>query len=94
MLMKSKTFQHWNSFEKRVDLKDKYKSNAYPLWVLGLYIDDPDIDALASRSLTDGSQDKSIDFLEIDQDNSKIIIGQGYFTEKMQIKQNQENQTR
>ncbi|MDH0202351.1 hypothetical protein [Comamonas aquatica] len=92
--MKSKTFQHWNSFEKRVDLKDKYKSNAYPLWVLGLYIDDPDIDALASRSLTDGNQDKSIDFLEIDQDNSKIIIGQGYFTEKMQIKQNQEKQTR
>lgn len=82
MLMKSKTFQHWNAFEKRNDLKDKYKSNAYPLWVLGLYIDDADIDALASRSLTDGSQDKSIDFLEVDQDNSKIIIGQGYFTEK------------
>lgn len=43
MLMKSKTFQHWNSFEKRVDLKEKYKSNAYPLWVLALYIDNPDV---------------------------------------------------
>lgn len=82
MLVKSNTFQHWNAFEKRVDLKEKYKSNAYPLWVLGLYIDDPDIDELANRSLTDGNQDKSIDYLEINQDNSKITIGQGYFTER------------
>lgn len=82
MATKDRTFQHWNAFEKRVDLKEKYKNNAYPLWVLGLYIDNPDIDLLASRSLTDGSQDKSIDFLEIDSDNSRIIIGQGYFTER------------
>lgn len=82
MNTKSKTFQHWNAFNKRDDLKSKYLSNAYMLWVLGLYIDNADIDALAARSLTDGSQDKSIDFLEIDIDNSRIIIGQGYFSEK------------
>lgn len=82
MNTKSKTFQHWNAFNKRDDLKSKYLSNAYMLWVLGLYIDNADIDALAARSLTDGSQDKSIDFLEIDIDNARIIIGQGYFSEK------------
>jgi len=55
---------HLVEFQKRAALRKKYGSNAYMLWVLGLYLDEPDLDALASRSLTDGSNDKGMDFVE------------------------------
>lgn len=73
---------HLKSFEKRKDLKDLYKSNAYMLWTLGLYLDEADLDGLAERSLTDGGNDKSIDFMEIDLSERRIVIAQGYFGSK------------
>lgn len=73
---------HLTEFNKHTALQEKYGSNAYMLWVLGLYLDESDLDSLASRSLTDGSNDKCIDFIEIDKAGQKIIIAQGYFSEK------------
>jgi hypothetical protein len=73
---------HLKEFDKQTSLKLKYKDNAYMLWILGLYIDESDLDALASRSLTDGGNDKCIDFMEIDKSGQKIVIAQGYFTQK------------
>lgn len=73
---------HITEFNKNTLLKDKYKDNAYMLWVLGLYLDEPDLDALAGRSLTDGGNDKCLDFIEIDKTGQKIIIAQGYFSDK------------
>lgn len=73
---------HLNEFNKHVDLQNKYGSNAYMLWVLGLYLDEPDLDALASRSLTDGSNDKCMDFVEVDKTGQKIVIAQGFFSQK------------
>lgn len=70
---------HQKIFDKRTELKNKYKSNAYMLWVLGLYLDEADLDSLADRSLTDGGNDKSIDFMEIDLSERRIVIAQGYF---------------
>lgn len=70
---------HLKAFDKRKDLKEKYKSNAYMLWTLGLYLDEADLDGLADRSLTDGGNDKSIDFMEIDLSERRIVIAQGYF---------------
>lgn len=52
------------------------------LWVLGLFLDEPDLDALAARSLTDGGNDKCLDFIEVDKTGQKIVVAQGYFSEK------------
>lgn len=73
---------HQTEFNKHISLKSKYGSNAYMLWVLGLYLDEPDLDALAARSLTDGGNDKCLDFIEIDKTGQKIVVAQGYFSEK------------
>lgn len=74
---------HLKAFDKRKDLKNKYASNAYMLWTLGLYLDEADLDGLAERSLTDGGNDKSIDFMEIDLSERRIVIAQGYFGSKI-----------
>lgn len=73
---------HIEDFNKNTSLKGKYGSNAYMLWVLGLYLDEPDLDSLASRSLTDGGNDKCLDFIEIDKTGQKIVVAQGFFSEK------------
>lgn len=73
---------HLTEFNKHSQLKEKYGSNAYMLWVLGLFLDEPDLDALAARSLTDGGNDKCLDFIEIDKTGQKIIVAQGYFSDK------------
>ena len=37
--------------------------NAHLIWAMGLYMEEPDLEALASEGLTDGSNDKKIDFI-------------------------------
>ena len=74
---------HLAEFNKHTHLQQKYGPNAYMLWVLGLYLDEPDLDALAGRSLTDGGNDKCLDFIEIDKTGQKIVIAQGYFSDKI-----------
>lgn len=73
---------HVKAYEERKELIEKYSHNAYMLWALGLYLDESDIDALADRSLTDGGGDKCVDFLEIDLSERRIVIAQGYFSDK------------
>lgn len=73
---------HIAEFQKHTALRAKYGSNAYMLWVLGLYLDEPDLEALAARSLTDGSNDKCMDFVEVDKTGQKIVLAQGYYSEK------------
>jgi hypothetical protein len=73
---------HLDEYNKHTELKAKYGSNAYMLWVLGMYLDEPDLEALAGRSLTDGGNDKCLDFIEIDKTGQKIVVAQGYFSEK------------
>lgn len=73
---------HLTEFNKHTQLKQKYASNAYMLWALGLYLDEPDLDALAGRSLTDGGNDKCLDFIEIDKTGQKIVVAQGFFSDK------------
>ncbi len=74
---------HLTEFNKHTALIAKYGSNAYMLWVLGLYLDEPDLDALAARSLTDGGNDKCLDFIEVDKAGQKIVVAQGYFADKI-----------
>lgn len=55
--------------------------NAHLVWVLGLLMQESDIESLASEALTDGPNDKKIDFIHINQDTGSIVIAQGYFAE-------------
>lgn len=54
--------------------------NAHLIWVLGLYLEDPDLEALASEALTDGPDDKKIDFIYLDRDSKRIVFAQGYYS--------------
>lgn len=55
------------------------ESNAHLVWAMALYLEEPDIEALASEALTDGPDDKKIDFVYLDQDAKRIVFAQGYF---------------
>jgi hypothetical protein len=72
---------HIDSFKSQTDLITKYgEEKAHLIWTMGLYLDFPDIDQLATESLTDGSDDKKIDFLRLDLENRRIIITQGTYS--------------
>jgi hypothetical protein len=71
------------SFEANENLIDRLgKGNAYLVWVMALYSDYPDFLELASEALTDGSDDKKIDFIRLDVDEKKLVFAQGYFSSR------------
>lgn len=45
-------------------------------------MEEPDAEVLASSALTDGPDDKKIDFIYLDQANQKIVLAQGYYAPK------------
>jgi hypothetical protein len=53
--------------------------NAHLAWALALYLDEPDVEALASEALTDGPNDKKIDFIYLDTGLRRLVLAQGYF---------------
>ncbi|KTR97050.1 AIPR family protein [Pantoea dispersa] len=73
--------QHLKNLLKKEDLIEKYGiGNAHLLWSMGLYLDESDFDKLASDGLTDGGNDKKIDFVIVS--NGTLFIVQGYYTTK------------
>lgn len=48
-------------------------------WAIALYLEEPDVEALASEGITDGPNDKKIDFIYFDKDGKRLIFAQGYF---------------
>ncbi len=69
------------NFKDQTLLIEKYgEEKAYLLWVMGMYLDFPDIDQLASESLTDGHGDKKIDFVRLDLDSKRLIVAQGTYS--------------
>lgn len=72
---------HIDSFKSQTALIAKYgEEKAHLIWTMGLYLDYPDLDQLATESLTDGSDDKKIDFLRLDLENRKIVVTQGTYS--------------
>nr|VFK59589.1 MAG: AIPR protein [Candidatus Kentron sp. TUN] len=70
-----------NSFKNQERLIAKLgEGNAYLVWIMAIYLDKPDIFGLASESLTDGSDDKKIDFIHLDKDIKRLVFAQGYYT--------------
>jgi hypothetical protein len=60
-------------------LKKLGEGNSHLVWTLGLYLEEPDLEALASEALTDGPMDKKIDFIYLDRDAKRIVFAQGHF---------------
>ena len=56
------------------------EGSAHLVWAMALYLEEPDIEALASEALTDGPDDKKIDFVYLDRDVKRIVFAQGYFS--------------
>lgn len=57
-------------------------NSAHMIWSLGVYLEEPDLINLAAQSLTDGGNDKKIDFFRIDYDSRRVIIAQGHYSAK------------
>jgi hypothetical protein len=55
------------------------EGNAHLVWAMALYLEEPDIEALASEALTDGPDDKKIDFIYLDRDAKRIVFAQGFY---------------
>ncbi|MGI8583353.1 MAG: AIPR family protein [Chitinophagaceae bacterium] len=69
-----------DSFKKQTELITKYgQEKSHIIWVMGIYLDFPDLNQLASESLTDGSNDKKIDFIRLDLENKRLVVAQGTF---------------
>ncbi len=74
---------HLDSFKTQDKLIAKYgEEKAHLIWAMGLYLDSPDLDQLATESLTDGSDDKKIDLIKLDIDNKRLIVAQGAYSIK------------
>lgn len=77
--MATSSFVHLDAFAKQSELVDTFGSgNAHLVWVMSMYLDVPDPIQLGIDSLTDGPNDKKLDFLHLDSDNRRIVFAQGY----------------
>jgi len=56
--------------------------DAYLVSAIGLYTEQADLTSLAAEGLTDGSNDKKIDFIYLDRDGRRIVLAQGYMSKK------------
>jgi hypothetical protein len=56
------------------------ETNAHLAWAMGLYLEEPDVEALASEGITDGANDKKIDFIYLDRDAKRVIFAQGFLS--------------
>lgn len=68
-------------FKEQTSLIEKFKEDgAYLSWVMAMYLDRNDIFELATEALTDGNNDKKIDFIDLDISTGKIVLVQGYYS--------------
>ena len=71
-------------FRSEGALINQYGINkAFIVWVMGLYLDEQDLEDLANNNLTDSPDDHGIDFLRHDEDEGVLYIVQGYYTSKI-----------
>ena len=74
---------HVDAFKQQKKLIEDFgPGNAYLAWALSLYLDFANPHELASESLTDGSDDKKIDFIRYEPDARRVVCAQGYFSGK------------
>ena len=70
-------------FKKGAALIEKLgEEKAHTVWVMARYLEEPDVEALAAAALTDGPDDKKIDFIYLDHDEKRLVLTQGYYAAK------------
>lgn len=75
--------EYFDAFEQETSLISAYgKEKAFVVWTMGLFLDTSDLVQLATESLTDGGDDKKIDFIRYDEDDEKLYIVQGTLSAK------------
>lgn len=75
--------KHLEFFKNQTSLISQLgEGNAHLIFAMSLFLDISNMEELAADSLTDGKNDKKIDFLHIDQDSHRIIISQGFYSRK------------
>lgn len=68
-------------FKRETELIEKYGlDKAHMICAIGLYIDHHDLIQLASEGLTDGNDDKKIDFIRYE--DGRLVIAQGHYSDK------------
>lgn len=74
---------HINEFAKQTELQAEFGPNAHLVWIMAMYLDEPDPRQLAVDALTDQPNDKKLDLLYLDRDERRIVFAQGYFAIKV-----------
>ena len=68
---------------KKTPLASKIgEDKAHVVWVMSRILEESDLESLAATALTDGPNDKKIDFIYLDHDGRRLILAQGYFSGK------------
>ena len=74
---------HIADFNAQEKLRKRFGiGNAHLVWVMSMYLDEPDPEQLGVDCLTDHPNDKKLDFVFLDQDGRRVVFAQGYFSEK------------
>lgn len=74
---------HLNEFKKQeVLIKEFGEGNAHLVWVMSMYLDEPDASSLAVDCLTDQPNDKKLDFVYLDTEDGRLVFAQGFYSEK------------
>ena len=74
---------HTDEFAKQEALRAEFGvGNAHLVWIMAMYLDEPDPRQLAIDALTDQPNDKKLDLLYLDRDERKVVFAQGYFAIK------------
>jgi hypothetical protein len=60
-------------------------NQAYLVVAVAVFIEESDVDALASIGLTEGANDKKIDFIYHDKEARRLVFAQGYMSKKIMI---------
>lgn len=64
-----------------------YKHNAHLLYAMGLRYQTLNYSELFTEGITDGGNDKKIDFLRLDPDSGEVVIAQGYCSNNWEKKE-------
>lgn len=78
-LFEESRYSFISAFEKEVELS-QYYPNALSIFALSLYLKLEDIHEFAADAITEGPNDKKVDICYIDENESRAIIGQSYFS--------------
>lgn len=68
-------------FQLQTELISKFgEEKAFIVWVVGQYLNHPDFVELGTEGLTDGNDDKKMDFVWLDAENKRLIVVQSAYT--------------